>query len=72
MPENLATWYRLHAQLVEAFDDALGDGVVSAAGAQRGLAAFVIQDLQPEAVDLFGRRSDGAVLIFPPVGRFRR
>ena len=30
--------------------------VVAAAGAQRGLAAFVVQNLQPDAVDLLRRR----------------
>ena len=34
----------LDAHLVEGVDDALGDGVVAAAGAERGLAAAVVDD----------------------------
>ena len=63
----------LDAQFVEALDDALGDGVVAAARAQRGLAALVIQDLQPDAVDLLGRRRVTVVLIIALLAdRFRR
>ena len=50
---------RLDAQIVERLDDALGDGVVAAAGAQRRLTAFIVENFQPEAVDLFGRGSGG-------------
>ncbi len=49
----------LHPQLIEALHDALGNGVVSAAGAQRGLAPLIIHNLQPDAVDFLGRRSAG-------------
>ena len=40
----------LHAHVVHGFDDALGDGVMAAAGAQRGLAALVVDDAQADAV----------------------
>ena len=41
MPESLIDLLRIDAHLVERVDDALGDRVVAAAGAQRRLAAFV-------------------------------
>ncbi len=44
----------LDAHLVEGVDDALGDGVVAAAGAERGLAAAVVEDRQADAVGLDG------------------
>src|SRR5262249_56086868 len=49
----------LDAELVEAFDHALGDGVVAAAGAQRGLTPLIVEDLEAQAVDLPGGRRDG-------------
>ena len=41
---------RLHAHVIHGFDDALGDGVMAATGAQSGLAAFVVDDAQSNAV----------------------
>ena len=43
----------LDAHFVHGVDDALGDGIVSAAGAQRGFAALVVDDRQANAV-VFG------------------
>ena len=43
---------RRDAHLVEGVDDALGDGVVAAAGAQRGLAAAIVEHGQADAVGL--------------------
>ena len=40
----------LHAHVIHGFDDALGDGVVAAAGAERGLSAFVLDDAEADAV----------------------
>ena len=50
MPLGLISEFGLHAHLVHRLDDALGDGVVAAAGAQRGLAAFVVHDGEADAV----------------------
>ncbi len=47
---------RIDAQVVEGFHDALRDGVVAATGAQRSLAAPILQNLQPDVIDLLGRR----------------
>ena len=52
MPESLATRSGCDAHLVEGVDDALGDGVVAAAGAERGLAAAVVEHGQADAVGL--------------------
>ena len=49
----------LDAHLEEAFDQPLGDGVVAAAGAQRGLRAAIADDLQAHAIGLLGRRRLG-------------
>src|ERR1035437_1586125 len=53
------------AEFVESFDNAFGNRVVAAPRAQRGLAALIIDNLQPDAVDLFGggRRDGGAHLL---------
>ena len=59
MPRELGDGVGLDAQFVEALDDALGNGVVAASRAQRGLAALIVQNLQPDAVDLLGRRRRG-------------
>ena len=48
--------FGLDAHLVHGFDDALGDRVVAATGAQRGLAAFVIHDGEADAVGLWSGR----------------
>ena len=50
---------RFDAHLPERLDQALGDGVVAAARAQRRLAAVVADDLEPDAVDLLGRGRRG-------------
>src|ERR1022692_2392000 len=52
---ELADPPRLPAHLVEAFNDPLGDGVMAAAGAQSGLGALVVDDLQADVVHLLGR-----------------
>src|SRR6185437_9532306 len=44
---------RVDAHLEEGVDDALGDCVVAAAGAEGGLTAAIRLDLQPDAI-LFG------------------
>ena len=41
MPDSLMTWLGIDAHLEERVDDALGDRVVAAAGAERRLAALV-------------------------------
>src|SRR5204862_6863704 len=41
---------RVDAQLEERVDDALGDGVMAAAGAQRGHAAAIGRHLEPDTV----------------------
>ena len=45
---------RLNAHLVHGVDDALGDGVVAAAGAQRRLAAAIVKTVSPMRL-VFGR-----------------
>src|ERR1044072_7383713 len=57
---------RIDAELVEALDDALGNGVVAAAGAEGGLAALVVQNLEAEAVGLFRRNGGSAHVNLPP------
>ena len=48
----------LDAHLVKGVDDALGNCVVAAAGAERGLASAIVQDSESDAVGLLwlGRR----------------
>ena len=46
----------LHAHLVHGFDDALGDRVVAATRAQRGLPALVIHYGEADAVGLWSGR----------------
>ena len=41
----------LHAHLEHGVDDALGDGVVAAAGAERRLAAAVFDDRKADVID---------------------
>ena len=50
---------RLNPQLIKTFDDALGNRVMAAARAQRGLSAFIAQNLQPQTVYFLGRRRQG-------------
>ncbi len=52
MPDILMTRSGCDAHLVEGVDDALGDGVVAAAGAQRGLAAAIVEHGESDAVRL--------------------
>ena len=47
------------------FDDALGDRVVAATGAQRGLAAFVIHDGEADAVGLRAAGSGRRLVALP-------
>src|SRR5437660_8334621 len=49
---------RLHTHLVHGIDNALGNRVMAATGAQRCLPAAIIQNGQADAVGL-GRRSAG-------------
>src|ERR1700693_3636188 len=49
----------LNAQLIEAFDNPFGNGVVAASSAQGGLRAFVTYYLQTNTIDLLGRRRNG-------------
>ena len=51
---------RLDAHFVHGVDDALGDCVVAAAGAQRGLAAAVVENGQANAVGLRCGRGCGS------------
>src|SRR5262245_17262093 len=44
------------AQLEKRVDDALGDGVVAATGAQRRLAAAVRNWLEPDSIEFLARR----------------
>ena len=60
----------LDAQLVTSLDDALTDGVVAAARAERGPVAFVVGRFETDAIDFFrsgGRhRSRGHISSGPP------
>src|ERR1700743_1598037 len=49
---HLGHIFRLNAHLIHRVDNALCDGVVSAAGAQRGLAAAIIQYSQANMICL--------------------
>ncbi len=62
----------LHAHVIHGFDDALGDGVVAAAGAERGLAAFVLDDGEADAVGFGFWRLVVVAIIFPPWCLVRR
>ena len=55
-PSLLPAFPGLDAQLVEALDNALGNGIVAASGAERGFAALVTQHLEADAVGLLRRR----------------
>src|SRR3984893_9138375 len=55
-PTQLRDPLRLHAHVIHGFDDALGDGVMAAAGAQSGLSAFVVNYGQADMVRLWFRR----------------
>src|SRR3984957_7482468 len=50
-PAQFGDALRLDAHVVHGFDNALGDCIVAATGAQRGLPAFVIDDAEADAVD---------------------
>ena len=50
---------RVDAHLEERVDNALGDGVVAAAGAQRGLAAAIRRDIDTEPIGLLARDRRG-------------
>ena len=50
MPDSFDDLLRIDAHLVERVDDALGDRVVAAAGAQRRLAALVDLRFEPDSV----------------------
>jgi len=54
MPESFMTRSGLNAHFVHSVDNALGDGVVAAAGAEGGLAAAVLDDGQADAVGFGG------------------
>ena len=58
----------LNAHFKHGVDDALGDGVVAAAGAERRFAAAIFKDRKADAVDLGARRCGVAVAMFtgPP------
>src|SRR5580700_2044853 len=43
---------RLHAHVIHGFDDALGNGVVTAAGAQGCLSPLVVKNTQTDAITL--------------------
>ena len=53
----------LDAHLVEGVDDALGDGVVAAAGAEGGLAAAIVEDLEADAVGFWRGLRGVAVVV---------
>ena len=50
---------RVDAELEERVDDALGDGVVAAPGAERRLAAAIGDRLEADAIDLLAGRGGG-------------
>jgi hypothetical protein len=52
IPLSFAT-LRLHPHLEHGFDDALGNCIVAAAGAQRGFAALVVDYAEADAVGLW-------------------
>ncbi len=52
IPDSLMTLRGIDAHLVERFDDALGDGVVPAAGTERRLAAAIGLEVEPDAIRL--------------------
>src|SRR3984957_19581408 len=62
----------LDAHVIHGFDNALGNSIVAATGAERGLSALVIDDAEADAVDFrfrsfwfCGRRSRH---LLPPMG----
>ena len=59
----------LHAHFVHGVDDALGNRIVAAAGAKRGLATAVVENGQANAIDFgcgCGCAGRGRHLTFPP------
>ena len=67
MPDSLMTRFGIDAHLEERVDDALGDRVVPAPGAERRLAAAIAGDVEVDAV----RASRGSVAIGKGVGPVR-
>src|SRR5476649_2882783 len=62
---ELGDVFRLHAHFIHGVNDALGNGVVAAARAQRGLAPAIIENAQPDMVGFWcgsGRDSYGHYL----------
>src|SRR5206468_9749055 len=59
-PAELGYALGLDAHFVHGVNDALGDGVVSATGAKRGLAAAVVDDLQAYPVYFWFGRAGGS------------
>ena len=57
MPLIFMTRSGSHAHLTHGVDDALGDGVVAAAGAERRFAAAIFNDRKADVVDLGAWRS---------------
>src|SRR5262249_8659777 len=62
---------RIDAHLEERVDDALGDRVMAAAGAQRGLAAFVSDVLEPDSIQFAGHRYSPPVMPLRPASATR-
>ncbi len=60
MPESFIKRSGCDAHFIHGVDYALGNGVVSAASAERGLAAAVVQYLQSQTIRL-GARSRGRI-----------
>ena len=63
MPDSLMTCVGIDAHLEERVDDALGDRVVAAAGAERRLAAAIGLQLEADAIVFLagaGRRRCGS------------
>ena len=67
MPESFRTRFGVDAHLEERVDDALGDRVVPAPGAQRRLAAAVLRQLEADAIQLLAWRRSGGVVMSSPV-----
>ena len=66
-PAELRHALRFYSHFVHRIDDAFRNRVMSAAGAQRGLAAAIIDDLQSDAIRLRSRSRVGVLVGVVPI-----
>ena len=66
MPDSFSTWLGMNAHLEKRVDDALGNRVVAAAGAQRRLAAAVGLHFEADPIGLLGGDDGIAVTVVTP------